>query len=112
MQRTALVPTLATATVFSVPGPLCTAADKEPALAKETASDAPAAEQEALTILNWAVAYLSGADSQITDRDFLPVVKIAYEDAGAFAKWSRKRLPTEAEWESAAGGGQPDRPYA
>lgn len=34
-----------------------------------------------------------------------PVVHVAYEDALAYAKWSNKDLPTEEEWEAAAGSG-------
>ncbi len=32
----------------------------------------------------------------------LPVTGITWEDAGSYAKWARKRLPTDVEWEIAA----------
>ncbi len=40
--------------------------------------------------------------SRLFDRPRQPVVGVTWDDAAAYARWSGKRLPTEAEWERAA----------
>ncbi|XP_041350463.1 formylglycine-generating enzyme-like [Gigantopelta aegis] len=52
-----------------------------------------------------------GLDSSIKERMDHPVLHVSWNDAVAFCKWARKRLPTEAEFEFACKGGLEGRLY-
>ncbi|HEX7854289.1 MAG TPA: formylglycine-generating enzyme family protein [Sphingobium sp.] len=53
-----------------------------------------------------------GPGSGIEGREDHPVVHVVAQDAEAYAAWTGKALPTEAEWEYAARGGLDGVPYA
>jgi len=53
---------------------------------------------------NWR--HPAGPSSSIAGRDAYPVVAVTLADAQAYARWAGRSLPTEREWEWAAGGGQ------